>query len=701
MNLTLPTPSIRVCVITLIMLLSGCARWVILPDRSNPADAVAASDSNTVIPAAAVESLAVDADNPDASQAPVSVARAFLDEARLLLAEAETSFEEGDYHSTEFTIKEAQQVLLDADQLVPPRIRLETEEPRTEVEMIMHEGWLRLREEFERLWNAANALYDQLIPYLDISVFETGVDQGSEGVDVEAMNIALEEALETAPGSWQEIRDLLLQMREEERIDIDMGLESYSDAAWKRVYGAVSYYTNRGREDFLRWLERSGRYQHRIEEILVEEGVPRDMIYLCMIESGFSARATSRAGAVGLWQFMSYTAGKYDLQTSRSGGLFDERRDYVLSTRAASAYLKDLYAEFQAWPLAMAAYNSGEGRVRGAQRWAKRNRTGQDYWSIYRRLPPETRNYVPYYLAAMVISKNLARFGFSDVAYQSRFEESYEIIHIEGPLYLKQAAEWVGTDEITLVELNPEIIRYKITPREGYDLRLPKGTTDAFVAALERIPEQPRVSYVTHVIRRGDTGSEIAEKWNISWSKIRQENNIRNDRNLKVGQELRIPRYERSRYLTEQEITSLTRQRLLEGVGTPLRVRVRRGNTISGLATRYGVTWVQIRGWNGLRTNTIYAGQTLTIYPRRTVRLVRAAVSTAGLPADGVYTIGRNDTLWDISRRFSVSVSNLKKWNGLSSNTIYPGRKLIVTEEAARQAGMGGGGEPPLTTGSF
>ena len=225
----------------------------------------------------------------------------------------------------------------------------------------------------------------------------------------------------------------------------------------------------------------------------------------------------------------------------------------------------------------------------------------------------------------------------------------------------------------------------------GWELRLPRGTTDAFIAAAESVPEQPRVSYATHLIQRGDTGSEIAEKWGVSWSLIREHNGIRNDRNLQVGQELRIPKYEKSRYLTEQEISSLTRIRMVEGSGTPIRVRVRQGDTVSGLATRYGVTWVQIRSWNGLRNNTIYAGQTLTIYPRRNRSVTIPAVATASLPADGIYTIGKNDTLWDIAQRFKVSVSDLKRWNGLTDNTIYPGRKLIVTREAARQAGMVGG----------
>jgi len=253
-------------------------------------------------------------------------------------------------------------------------------------------------------------------------------------------------------------------------------------------------------------------------------------------------------------------------------------------------------------------------------------------------------------------------------------------------------AGWLGTTEAVIRELNAEIQNHGVTPDDGYDLRIPKGTIDIFVAALEQVPLEGRKSYLEHSVRRGQTGSVIAEQYGVPWSAIRSENGIRDDRSLQPGQALRIPKVEDSRYLTSAEIASLTRQRSVLPAGTPVRVRVRSGDTISGLATRYGVTWVQIRGWNNLRGNTIYIGQSLTLYPNRSRVAATASVITAALPADGVYTIGRNDTLWDISLRFKVSVNELKAWNGLRGNTIYPGQKLIVTHAAAVAAGTAGSG---------
>ena len=684
--LLLPAP-----ILLLLLLLSACAGS---PSGSAVGESVA---PGARLAEAVADPLLLPAEEPpaapDQEQAGVSGAAAFLDEARALIEESRHSLENADYSAAEYQLKEALQVLLDADRLLPTRTRLEMEKPSSQEEATLRETLLRQRKGFERLWTQANAVYDSLIPNLDLRLETADERSGGELVDLEEMNEALEHATEPAPGTWQGIRDLLLQMEAEGRIDVDMELGSYSDYAWKQVYWSVQYYTGRGRRSFRVWLERSGRYQNLVEQILVEEGLPRDMVFLCMIESGFNPRAFSRAWATGPWQFMYYTAQKYGLKTYKNHKILDERRDFEKSTRAASRYLTDLYTEFGSWPLAMAAYNSGEGRVRGAQRWARRNRRAQDYWSIYRRLPRETKNYVPYYLAAIAISKNPERFGFTNIAYQPRFEDSYETVRIAGALKLSSVAEMVGVSESVIVELNSELYQ-KLTPPEGYDLRLPKGSTDTFIAELERIPLEGRKSYLEHVVRRGETGSQIAAKYGVAWSAIRRENGIRDDRKLTVGSALRIPKREESRYLTAAEISSLTRTRAIVASGTPIRHRVRRGETISGLATRYGVTWVQIRQWNRLRGNTIYIGQNLTIYSRRSSVVSAPAVLKAVLPASGVYTIGRSDTLWDISRKFGISVSELKRWNGLRRNTIYPGQKLIVTRAAAEAAGTAGTGGP-------
>jgi len=631
---------------------------------------------------------------PEQSE-PASGARAFLDEARVQLQKAEQQFQAADYRSTQVSLKEALQLLMDTDQLLPSRAALDADEPRTEGALIRHEAMGRLRNEFEGLWTRMNLLYDRLLPFLDLSPLDLAQAQAEDYVDLEAMNAAVEVEMEPPPGSADEIRELLLQMEQEGRIGLDMGLEHYSDYAWNQIYWALSYYLGRGRRNFTVWLQRMGRYGALVEDLLEKEEMPRDLVYLCMIESGFSPRAFSRAAATGPWQFMYFTAQKYGLKTYRNHPVLDERRDFIKSTPAAMAYMKELLAEFQSWPLAMAAYNSGEGRVRGVQRRARRAGRDTDYWSVYRYLPRETRNYVPFFLAAMAISKNLERFGFGDVQFQAPFEGLYEVVHIRGPMTLEMAAEYAGTTERTLQELNPELYK-KVTPQQGYELRIPKGSTDRFIAGLESMPAEGRKSYLRHVIQRGETGSAIAARYpGVTWRQIRSENGIRDDRSLRVGQQLRIPQYEKARYLTDAEYASMLRSgpTTVAASGTPVYHTVRQGDTISGIASRYGVTWVQVRQWNGLSGNRILVGQRLRIYGRSVTRS-RPAVATAERPSDGVYTIGKHDTLWDISQRFGVTVNELKEWNDLRGNTIYPGRKLIVTRaaaETARGAGSGSG----------
>lgn len=674
--------------------ISACSGTGVISRFLNNGESAEAAGTQMTTAVSSIDTVRVAVRIEEPEPTPASEARAFLDEATSLIESAEESFALGDYHAVEFSIKEAHLVLLAADRMVPTRFQLEIEIPRVEEDVILHEAMLRFRSEFERLWNSSNALYDRLLPHLQVTVFTSNISEEDEEMALEEMNAALEGMTEPAPGSWQEIRDLLLGMQAEGLIDIDMGLEEYSDYAWTRIYWCVQYYTGRGRNNFRIWLERSGRYQRLVEDVLVEEGLPRDMVYHCMIESGFSPRAYSRAEAVGPWQFMYYTAGIFGLKTHRTDAFLDERRDFRKSTHAASQYLKQLYAEFRDWPLAIAAYNVGEGRIRSARRWAERNRRNGDYWSIYSRLPRETKNHVPYFIAALAISKNQTRFGFSDIAYQTAFDDLYEVVHIPDPhqLSLELAARYAGSTEALLLELNPDL-RYRITPPGGYDLKLPKGTTDSFIATLESLPEEGRVSYENHQIRRGEFGSAIAERYGMPWSEIKAHNpgKVVRDTNLQVGTILRIPKYEQSRYLTQREITSLTRQQTVATSGTRRYYTVRRGDTISGIATRYGVTWMQIRQWNNIRGDIIRTGQRLTLYTRRAVR-TQPAVATVNLPASGVYTIGRNDTLWDISMRFNVSVADLKHWNNLNSNTIYPGKKLIVTRVAADLAGTGEGG---------
>lgn len=248
-----------------------------------------------------------------------------------------------------------------------------------------------------------------------------------------------------------------------------------------RVVFWVNQYTEAQRADFERGLERRGRYDSMIRRKLRERGMPEDLVYLAMIESGFLPTARSHASAVGLWQFMAPTARGYGL---RVDSYVDERRDPIAATDAALSFLSDLYDRYGSWYLAAAAYNAGAGRVNSAMRAAGQDSVeGEDtYWEIIEHLPRETRNYVPRILAARLVAADQIAYGFdADAEGEYRFDQ----VHVGGGLSLETVAVKVGLDADTLRALNPHLIKGMTPPDvEAFPLRVPAGTARVVLARL-------------------------------------------------------------------------------------------------------------------------------------------------------------------------------------------------------------------------
>jgi membrane-bound lytic murein transglycosylase D len=296
----------------------------------------------------------------------------------------------------------------------------------------------------------------------------------------------------------------------------------------------LAYYQRRGRRDIQIHLARAGRYEQALRAILREHGLPQDLVYLSMIESGYDADAYSRAHAVGLWQFLAGTARRYGLRVTY---WIDERRDPVLATRAAAAYLKDLHEEFGCWYLAAAAYNGGASRVRRAIR-----RTGsRDFWTIARRgyLPRETRDYVPKLIAAALIAKQPERYGLTVVAAPAL---SYDLGHVPDATSLEVIAEAAGVDVAEVRALNPQLIRGVTPPGESYYVRLPPRSGDTFAANYARAQAEARAGAIQHTVRSGDTLSRLAMTYGSDLSAIRSANPSVRPERLQVGQLLYIPR---------------------------------------------------------------------------------------------------------------------------------------------------------------
>jgi peptidoglycan lytic transglycosylase D len=290
------------------------------------------------------------------------------------------------------------------------------------------------------------------------------------------------------------------------------------------------------RDFFLESYRRSGRYRDSIVKSFREAGLPEDLTWLPLIESGFKVRALSRARALGLWQFIPSTGYKYGLKRTE---WIDERLDPEKSTAAAIAYLKELHSMFGDWATVLAAYNCGEGSVLRAIRGQKIDYL-DNFWDLYGRLPRETARYYPRFLATLAIIKDPAKYGF-ELGETDR-QMPFEVVQLERPVQLMKLAEKIDVDSDDLTSLNPEL-RHLATPPGAYALRVPPGKAATAVAVVDSLPKYapPKPSYVVHRVRRGETLSSIAVHYRTSISRIMETNNLRSGRMIRAGQRLRIP----------------------------------------------------------------------------------------------------------------------------------------------------------------
>ena len=421
-----------------------------------------------------------------------------------------------------------------------------------------------------------------------------------------------------------------------------------------RVVAKLRFFQTRGRKTFAIWLQRAGRYRTLIGDILQREGMPSDLFYLSMIESGLNPRAYSRSRAVGLWQFMANTGRMKGLKRTH---WIDERRDPIKATEAAASYLKDLLAEFGDWRLALAAYNGGPGRVRRAIARADTN----DYWQLD--LPRETRNYVPLFMAATVIAKDPQLFGFKPQAEEPAF--AYEEVVLPADwsyVDLKAAAQLLGIERQVLHDLNPEL-RQDITPpgnRSPYTLRVPTGKGRILLDQYASLPAPQKAAVHQYRVQRGDTISGIAQTFGVTTRVITAANSLRNPNLIRPRQLLYIPVVPRAKPANGRRGIYI----------------VRPNDVLGRIASQHGVSLSDLMKWNGLKTDRIKPGQEL---------VVRQEPIPQEVPSDGeTYIVQPGDTLWELSRRFAVRVPDLQAWNGLKTDRIKPGQQLTVANEQAR-----------------
>jgi membrane-bound lytic murein transglycosylase D len=390
-----------------------------------------------------------------------------------------------------------------------------------------------------------------------------------------------------------------------DRATWDIDVESFQDHG--RVQYYLDFFMGPARDRFAIWLTRLPRYEAMIRESLRAKGLPEDLVYLALIESGYSNTAVSRARAVGMWQFIAGTGRGYGLRIDQ---WVDERRDPFLATEAAANHLADLSEQFQSYYLAAAAYNAGAGRItRGLARLASQPDTLTDdtffeLASQRRLLRRETRDYVPKLIAAALIAKEPARYGFTpiDSLEPLRFDE----VTVPDVTGLDVIADLADTSLTALRELNPHLYRGITPPRRTVAVRVPEGRGAMVAERYAALPVEKRVRHVEHFVQRGETLSHISQRYRVSVSSIQAANPGVRPRALRIGQRLVIPLSVRG---------APTRARSAPPAGGTRTVhRVRAGETMSELAERYGVGLSVLLRANGMHAEDLLrAGSTIRI----------------------------------------------------------------------------------------
>jgi len=419
----------------------------------------------------------------------------------------------------------------------------------------------------------------------------------------------------------------------------------------------IQYFTGRGRDNMKLYLERSTRYMDLMRSVLRESGLPDKLIYVAMIESGFSFKAQSRAQAIGYWQFIEPTGRRYGLKVDQ---FIDERRDPLLSTKAAGEYLKDLYSLFGSWYLAMASYNAGEYRVNRAMM----KHYTRDFWNLRknRSIPRETREYVPKFMAAYLIAQNPKKYGFRDLNYQKPIQ--FESVAVHQPISLKKLAKNLSLTYEDLRILNPKYVtEYVPMEKTGTTVvRVPPGlsgqvTKTVLTASVMSRPKHFR-TYVYYKVRWGDNLFRLARRNRTTVNTIARMNGFSSRKRLKAGQVIKLPH----RYSSPRTYASVNKSAKYH--------KVRRGESLGRIARRYGITMANLKSWNNLSGSTIHPRQILW---------VKAPDSNSR--SGKVHVVKRGDTLITIAKKYKVPLVALMKKNSLTFKSILRvGRKISIPD---------------------
>jgi membrane-bound lytic murein transglycosylase D len=449
-----------------------------------------------------------------------------------------------------------------------------------------------------------------------------------------------------------------------------------------RVEAFLQFFQTTLKNRFSSWLGRSAKYIPSMKTLLKENGLPEDLVYLALIESGFNPYAYSRSKAMGPWQFIYLTGKRYGLKVN---WWVDERRDPEKSTIAAAKYLRDLYDMFECWYLAAAGYNAGEGKIARAM---KRYRT-EDFWELakYPYLKKETRDYVPQMIAAAVIAKDPEQYGFTSIEYQEPLR--YEKVRVPEVTDLGVIAKACETPLEELKDLNPELLRNCTPPEDPeYEIKIPYGKKELFLQNFETLQPVRKVQFKTHIVKQGDTFSRIAKLYGVDLDPILQINQLKKTSRLSKGMDLLIP----IPLSQESKPVTVVAKKTGDGKSQTSRPKemtyvIKKGDSLWSIANERGVNIGALSRWNNLDPEKkLVPGTKLKIMLNSDGPSSKGAEKENEGRREVLYRVREGDTLWSIAKKYNLTIADIKTWNRLDIDRICPEDQLALRVDRIRSS---------------